>query len=210
MEELLQDVVAPAPVVLLASRSPRRRALLDEAGIRHTAEHPGFEDSVLVPGAVGPEQWVAALAYLKAWVKWRELAQRVGVAIPRWVLGADTACVAEGRLIGTPHSRAEAEQMLRSFSGRSHEVITGVAIIDVVTGEREVFSDRARVHVGELTDAQILPYLESGDWAGKAGGYNLSERVAAGWPITWDGDAGTIMGLPVRNVSERLRSRGAA
>ncbi len=197
--------------LLLASRSPRRREMLHRAGFEHEAEHPGFEDGALEPGGATPEQWVASLAYLKAWAKAREVSSRRDRP-PEAVIGADTACVVDGRLVGTPNSEAEAEAMIRAFIGREHEVITGVAIIAMATGRREIFVDHATVRFGHLSDEAVRSYAASGLWAGKAGAYNLSERLDAGWPITFTGDAGTIMGLPlhrIRPILERLGIRPA-
>lgn len=189
---------APA-VVVLASRSPRRRSLLAEAGIAHESEHPGFDDAVLAPGQADPAGWVTALAYLKAWARWKESGRRTGV-----ILGADTACVLDGGLIGTPTTPDEARRMIASFVGRDHEVVTGVALIEADTGRRHLFAESALVTFGALGNAEMERYVSGGEWRGKAGGYNLSERLAAGWPITFRGDATTIMGLPMRAVRERL------
>ncbi|MBS0196074.1 MAG: Maf family protein [Planctomycetes bacterium] len=199
MESSTSTNIAADRRVLLASRSPRRRELLSEAGVAHFAEHPGFDDAVLEPGEVGPEQWVASLAYLKAWAKSRESDAPV-------VIGADTACVMDGRLIGTPRHAAEAEGMIRGFMGRGHEVVTGVAIISRADGveKRSMFSEWATVRVGMLTEEQIAGYVASKAWEGKAGAYNLRERIDAGWPIEFTGDPTTIMGLPMRALMRRL------
>lgn len=188
------------PKVLLASRSPRRREFLTRAGVPHTAEHPGFDDSLLRPGAVSPREWVAALAYLKAWAG----AQLPPARDANVVLGADTTCVKDGRMLGTPEDESEAAAMLGALSDSEHDVITGVAIIDTASGERSIFADTARVRVGRLTGAMIDDYVRTGGWKGKAGGYNLSERIDAGWPITFHGDETTIMGLPMRVLLPKL------
>lgn len=198
-----RSVAAVAPRVLLASRSPRRTSLLREAGIGHEAAHPGFDDAVLEPGPVEPGVWIASLAYLKAWAKWRELS-RACEMMPRVIVGADTACLVDGDLVGTPTTASQARAMLARMVGRDHEVITGVAAIVTATGRREVFMDRATVTLGDVSDAQIDDYVASGAWQGKAGAYNLSERVEAGWPIRWEGDPTTIMGLPMRELQRRL------
>ncbi len=188
------------PRVLLASRSPRRREFLSRAGVPHVAEHPGFDDAVLRPGRVSAREWVAALAYLKAWAGTKlECASEAEL-----VIGADTTCVKQGRMLGTPESAAEASEMLATFSEADHEVITGVAIIERSSGRRHVFTDTARVRVGRLTPEMIRAYLATDGWRGKAGGYNLSERVEAGWPITFEGDETTIMGLPMRALVPML------
>jgi len=186
--------------LVLASRSPRRRELLTNAGISHESGQACFEDSVLRPGRVSPAQWVMSLAYLKAWAASRE------VPAPAVVLGADTACVEAGELIGTPRDATEAGGMIRRLSGRSHEVLTGVALVDVETGRRRMFTERAVVRVGEIPDAEIDAYVDSGAWQGKAGAYNLAERLKAGWPITYEGDPEAVMGLPTRAVRRALVS----
>jgi len=187
-----------APLVL-ASRSPRRRALLGEHGVMHMAVEPGFDDSELVPGRVDAGQWVAALAYLKAWA-----AMRAGpFAGKATVLGADTACLKGEKLIGTPQDADEAGAMLRELSGGEHEVLTGVAMIRP-DGTRTMFVDRATVRVGELGEDRIREYIDSKEWNGKAGGYNLRDRLDAGWPITFSGDPTSIMGLPMGKLKGRL------
>jgi len=186
------------PSLLLASRSPRRRTLLTDAGISHEAEHPGFEDGVLKPGHVSPAQWVMSLAFLKAWTKARQLSER------RTVIGADTTCVLNGAMLGTPRDADEAGTMLRAFRRGPHEVITGVALVESTTGRRRLFADRAVVTFGDLADASIDAYVASGEWQGKAGAYNLAERLSAGWPITFQGDPSTIMGLPMGVLSREL------
>jgi septum formation protein len=189
------------PRLLLASRSPRRRWLLSEAGIEHEACHPGFDDSALVPTGVTAAEWVTALAHLKA-AAGVELAR--GEDMPRLVLGADTTCVQGTEFLGTPATPEEAERMLRGFVGAEHEVVTGVALIDAVTGRRWLFADSAMVRWGEVSEEQIRAYVASGEWQGKAGAYNLRERLAAGWKIEFDGDPTTIMGLPMRVLAREL------
>lgn len=190
--------------VHLASRSPRRRELLAQHGITHDAAHPGFEDGVLRPGAATPEQWVASLAYLKAWARSKE-AQH---ADTRFVLGADTACLMDGRLIGTPATPDEAREMIRAFRGREHAVVTGVALIDRRHATRHLLVDRATVRMGGLTDHDVDAYVATGAWQGKAGAYNLAERIAAGWPLEFEGDPSTIMGLPMRALLAAFRRLG--
>lgn len=189
--------------ILLASRSPRRRRLLADAGIDVTAEHPGFDDAVLESGRVSPREWVCSLAFLKAWGKAQQLESHHAADI---IIGADTACVMDNRLIGTPASADEACEMIRQFRDRRHDVITGVAIFETATGRRRVFSQQATVWMGALSDQEIQTYVNSGDWAGKAGGYNLSERLEAGWPLRFEGEASTIMGLPIQLLAQELQA----
>lgn len=200
-----------APLLWLASRSPRRRQLLTEAGLEHVAEHPGIEDSELVAGqAAKPDEWVASLAYLKACAG-AAMARERGIAEPLLVLGADTACVQHGRLIGTPGSPQEARAMLEGFRSAAHEVVTGVALIGQDADHagrpkiRSLFASSAIVMWGEVPDNEIAKYIESGGWQGKAGAYNLRERLEAGWPIECKGDPNGVMGLPVAALARRIQ-----
>lgn len=192
------------PRVILASQSPRRRLLLQENGIEYTAVVSGIDDSTLVRGGVTPAEWVAALAYLKAAAVRERLMCCDYAPGEVVVLGADTVVRKGDAIIGQPVDAADAERIIRLLQNGSHDVLTGVAFIDAATGRRDMWVDRSRVTVGDIGDARIAEYIASGDFKGKAGAYNLAERVAAGWPIECSGDPGTVMGLPVRRLNERL------
>jgi len=143
-----------------------------------------------------------SLAYLKAAAGLR---QAQGTLDRGWVvLGADTICVQDGRIIGQPADAGEAEAIVRGFCGRVHEVLTGVALIDSLSFRRVIFLEIASVEVGLIGDDEVKSYIRSGFWRGKAGAYNLSERLGAGWPITYCGDADGIMGLPMGSLKARL------
>lgn len=193
----------PLPPVALASRSPRRRELLTSRGVRHEVIDADIDDAELTPGDSDPRSWVMALAYLKAQAgalgsrDWNRLQAAI-------VLGADTVCVKDGQIIGQPIDEADARRILHLFRDTDHEVLTGVALLNTRTGQRDLFVDVARVHVGHVSDEQIEEYLASGQWRGKAGAYNLSERLEAGWPITFQGDPTSIMGLPMEALTARL------
>lgn len=184
--------------VLLASRSARRRDLLTRAGIPHEVIESTIDDSVLEPGRVAPGVWAAALAYLKAAAG----ASEVGEGI---VLGADTICVVDSTIIGQPRDAEDARRMIVSMQNRVHEVITGVALVcGSDPQQRSLFFERAEVTLGTIDAGVLDAYIESGAWRGKAGGYNLVERLAEGWPVTYVGDPSTIVGLPVERVQREL------
>ncbi|MFQ5749777.1 MAG: Maf family protein, partial [Planctomycetota bacterium] len=147
----------PLPLVL-ASGSPRRAALLESAGIPFEAFDPR-DDGPIPPG--GPRERVQAHARFKAAVGRRKHPERL-------VLAADTVVWLDGRALGKPAGRAEAEAMLRELAGRRHEVWTGVCL--VAPGER-VFeqADRAVVAFEPIPEAGLQAYLNRGEWSGKAG-----------------------------------------
>jgi septum formation protein len=198
--------VVTGPRLWLASRSPRRREMLAAAGIAHAFDHPGLEDSELEPGAVTPAQWVMSLAYLKAAAGLASL-RKAGQAAGRVVLGADTTCIVGNQMLGTPADADDARRILRALENAAHDVVTGVSLIDADTGQRVLFADAANVRVGIL-GPRLDEYIAGGQWQGKAGAYNLSERLSAGWPIHYTGDPSTIMGLPMRALLPRLAAFG--
>ncbi|USN99015.1 MAG: Maf family protein [Phycisphaeraceae bacterium] len=191
--------------LILASRSPRRRELLREAGIRHEVKlAEDVDDSDLCPGDVSAEYWVASLAYLKA----RAVADLLDPGDNAVVLGADTVCVLDDEIIGQPRDRDDARRIIESFENREHGVLTGVALVDHRGVMLDLFIDRAIVRVGGIGEAEIEAYLDSENWRGKAGAYNLFERLEAGWPIEFEGDGSTIVGLPMEALGPRLSELG--
>lgn len=194
------------PLLLLASRSPRRIELLTQAGVDFLVAQPTLNDADLHSGTSSAEQWVAAMAYLKAATAVRQKLHKapnasrdVGV-----VLGADTVVAVGNEIIGQPRDKADARRIIDRLADDVHDVLTGVAMLCPHSNRREIFIDRATVRVGSINPDSIDEYIASGQWRGKAGAYNLAERIAAGWPISFDGDPGTIMGLPARMVVDRL------
>jgi len=195
--------------VILASGSPRRRELLTAAGVPFIIMVPAIDDADAPADGHDPERFVMSLAWFKARQVLVDAAARFASGGPRWILAADTMCVAGGAVIGKPHDALEAERMVRNFVGDAHDVVTGICVLDRRSGDRRIFADTARVELGELPDAAIADYAASGAWRGKAGGYNYAERLAAGWPLSCAGDPETVMGLPTRLILPALGIAGA-
>ncbi len=219
-------MIQPGARLVLASTSPRRRELLARALGDGGFEviDPGVDDGQLRLGGGGaggapPREWVRALAYLKARAGAERLV-REGRARPgMWVLGADTLVAHKGGILGKPRDAADARVMLTRLMNDRHDVLTGVALLPArespaparggIAGEKSLV-DRAVSHLGPLTPEQLDSYIASGQWAGKAGAYNLEERAAAGWPIRAEGDPTCVVGLPMRAIEPWLRAfRGA-
>jgi septum formation protein len=139
---------------------------------------------------------VLALAWAKAAAANRRVVARRGEAI----LAADTICEVEGRLLGKPGDAAEAATMIRSLADREHRTVTAVCLLDPTRHRRLLWAEVARVRIGLLADRQVEDYLASQTWRGKAGGYSFDERIAAGWPITCEGDPEVVLGLPTASV----------
>ncbi len=126
------------------------------------------------------------------------------------VLGADTICVhPDGQLIGQPGDEGEARRMIQAFKDNTHQVITGIALVGVAI-RQTTLTDVAVVRMSEISDDELEAYLATQQWQGKAGGYNLFDRQAAGWPITVEGDPATVVGLPMRRLMPLLAEMGLA
>lgn len=188
--------------VILGSASPRRRRLLEEAGWAVEQRPPAIDDGALAIDAGSPETTVAALAWFKA----AQIEPPVGRMCA--VIAADTVCAVEGRILGKPPDRDAAAAMLRLLAGGAHRTLTGVCLLDR-SGGRRLLVDAATVVVGELDPGEIEGYLDTGAWSDKAGGYNLADRIAAGWPIRCEGDPATVMGLPMRRLVPILEAMDA-
>ncbi len=196
-------MIFPAPI-RLASRSPRRKLLLEEAGIAVVVQPPQIDDGKLKAKNISAEHWVAAMALLKA----LDVAGRLhsnGKTKAGTVLAADTVCVHHGEILGQPRDANHACKMIHSLKNATHRTISGVCLIRLCDAQRILLVEETTVQIGKLTDSEIDKYIESNEWQGKAGGYNLIERVQAGWPVQWIGDPTTVMGLPMDRLLPLLK-----
>ena len=193
------------PEVILASGSPRRRAILAQAGVPATVLVPAIDDATAPADGRNPAAYVMSLAWFKARQAMADAQAAFGAGGPRWIVAADTMCVHGDRVIGKPADAGDARAMIEAFRGRTHRVVTGICVVDRVTGARTIRADSADVSLGALPDAEVAAYAAGGAWRGKAGGYNYADRVAAGWPLVCRGDPETVMGLPSSIVLPLLR-----
>ena len=198
---------APPRRLLLASRSPRRALLLQEAGYTFTRFDPPFADPA-DPNLAGDHPAdgrgrAQSLARAKAMSVPPRMIEPGAVLLTADTIGIDP----QGQLIGTPESPAEAMTMLRRLLGRSHQIATGLTLRDH-DGQTADLTDVATVHLGEVVGSDLEKYVDAGGWRGKAGGYNLADRLDAGWPIRVDGDPSTVMGLPMVKLTPLLKRWG--
>jgi septum formation protein len=107
--------------------------------------------------------------------------------------------------LGQPKDADDAKQMLYAMLNSSHEVYTGWCLISCDGTQLESGCEGASITVGEISSKEIEQYVGSEKWIGKAGAYNLSERVSAGWPIVCHGDPTCVMGLPMDRLKEKLQ-----
>ena len=183
--------------IVLGSGSPRRHRMLLEAGWSVEVRPPAIDDGEIVVQAQNPARAILALTWFKA-------AQIGGFHGASLAIAADTVCVTDGEILGKPGNAMEARAMIERLQGRVHQTMTAVCLLKP-GGSREFMIDAARVAFGVLGESELQEYLESGEWRGKAGGYNLVDRQEAGWPVRCDGDPDTVMGLPMRRLQPVLR-----
>lgn len=199
----------PRPRIYLASRSPRRRELLRQIDVdfdmllfREGNRADLDVDETPHPGE-NVEDYVARLALMKADAGARRVALRRFVRRP--VLGADTTLEVDGEIIGKPASQAEAVATLQRLSGRSHRVLTAVALAD---GERrECLTSISEVRFRELSGDEILHYVASGEPMDKAGAYGI-QGLAAVFIADIRGSHSGIMGLPLYETAQLLARFG--
>jgi len=197
--------------IYLASRSPRRRELLQQIGIafealllREDLRRGADVDETLIPGE-SPESYVSRVARAKAEAGWHRIASRR--LLPRPVLAADTAVVLDGEIIGKPADARRAHELLRRLSGRTHHVLTAVAVAREARVETAL--SISAVEFRELADGEIRLYVASGEPLDKAGAYAIQGRAAV-FVRAISGSYSGIMGLPLFETAELLGRFGVA
>lgn len=200
-------------MLILASASPRRRELLTQAGVRFEVRPAHIREDPL-PGEE-PVAYVTRLAREKAEAVFRELTGALSArgreeksddaeGGPLAVLGADTTVTLDGQILGKPADAADAARMLRLLSGRSHRVITGVAL---KTAEGvEVAAEVTAVRFVSLSDAEIDAYVATGEPMDKAGAYAV-QGGAGRWIPRIEGCYFNVVGLPLALVCALLEAR---
>ncbi len=190
--------------VYLASQSPRRAQLLDQLGVRHQPLLPGSDEDAEAleaqfPGEVASD-YVQRVTGLKLDAALRRRRLRQLPEAP--VLCADTTVVLGRRILGKPESDQHALEMLQALSGRTHRVLTAVA---VGLGRRRLTAlSTSRVHFESVAPQVLQAYVASGEPRGKAGAYAI-QSSAAQWISHIEGSYSGIMGLPVHEVAVLLR-----
>ena len=184
---------------MLASASPRRRTLVGLLGV------PWVADPADVPEEVDGEAPPArALATMLAERKARAVAERRGGGL---VLGADTVVAVDGVSLGKPSDASEARRMLRRLRGRSHEVVTGVALADAASGTLSVACRETTVTMRDYGESEMEAYVASGEAMDKAGAYGVQD--AAFSPASHvRGCYANVIGLPLCTVASMLAEHG--
>ncbi len=184
--------------VILASRSPRRASLLSQIAVSFDVA-PADIDERQHDGE-SPHDYVRRMALEKA-------AAVAMSAVGAVVLGADTSVIVDGRVLGKPATQSDAAAMLRSLSGRAHEVLTGVAIQRDIKVVQTVTC--TRVHMRQIDDHEMSAYWHSGEPSDKAGGYAI-QGLGAQFVQRIEGSYSGVVGLPLCETVILLRQAGVA
>ena len=185
--------------LVLASASPRRAEILRSANIPFTVLSSAVDETPL-PGETASDL-VRRLAAAKADLV---AARAVGPAI---VIAADTVVALEGAILGKPRTSEDARQMLEKLSGRTHSVITGVALIRLPDVERREFVEQTQVHFTSLSNEEIVRYLSSGEPFDKAGSYAI-QGIGGRFIPRIDGCYFNVVGLPLARLYRELETPG--
>jgi septum formation protein len=184
------------PRLILASESPRRKQLLEEAGYDFEVEPAGIDEPE--PNSeLSPWAYAAHLAWRKA----AEVARRRSTGL---VLGADTICVVDGEILNKPVHRADAERMIRLQEGRNTHVISGICIYRVDRHEWVGAVEVSVVQFRLLSDEDRLAYLDSERWQGKSGGYGVQDQDP--FVSVARGSFSNVVGLPLERLEALLEA----
>lgn len=184
--------------IILASASPRRKELLEKIGLKFEVVPGDCEE--ITDTDLETHEMVQRLSRKKAEV----IAQKYRNAI---VIAADTVVLLGDRILGKPHSQAQAGKMLRSLSGKSHTVITAFTIID--TDRKRVLSKsvETKVYIRKLNPKEIDAYVKSGEPLDKAGAYAI-QGLGSAIVERIEGDYSNVVGLPLSTLTESLKEFG--
>lgn len=187
--------------IVLASASPRRRELLGQMGVAHRVLVTECREDL--PGGTRAEDAPLVLSERKA----RAAAAMMAGAEERLVLAADTLILLDGRAVGKARDEGEAASILRSLSGRSHAVVTGVALMDARSGRISLRSESTEVEFREMSGDEVVRLVATGEWRGAAGAYKIQgrsgcfvRRIAGSYP--------NVVGLPISAVYDMLSEQG--
>jgi len=190
VEELLADMK-----IILASKSPRRRQILKDAGYEVTVVEPDASEGIL-KGERDPHKITILLARRKA----ESVRKKVKDGI---ILGADTVTFYNGEVIGKPTDENDAVRILKKLSGTTHSVVTGICIIDAKSGKTLCGSAQTIVTMRNVSEEDILRYVKSGKSAGACGAYKLQERDDQ-FVQQIKGSYTNVVGLPLELLTDML------
>jgi septum formation protein len=188
--------------LILASSSPRRAEVLRNAGFVFQV-CPADVDETRQPKEAA-EDYVRRVAKAKA----HTVAERARVAGERAiVIAADTIVLAEGQILGKPKDADDARRMLRLFSGKTHEVLTALCVINIATGKEALHVEKTRVQFLKMSEEEIESYIQTGEPFDKAGAYGI-QGIAGRFATRIEGSYFNVLGLPLSRLWTTLKELG--
>jgi septum formation protein len=183
--------------------------MLESAGLDVIVRAPAIDDALLPVRAAHVARDCMALAWFKAaQVLRQETAGALAGCGARVVVAADTACVLGATALGKPANEQEAQDMLGGTVGSDQRVWSGACVLSVDGSQRRMLCAAATVRFGLVPQALIDDHIASGRWRGKAGGYDVADLVALGWPVTVIGEESVVRGMPLQDVLRAIEAMG--
>ncbi len=190
-------------LLILASSSPRRKALLSQVGLKFDIIPSKLPESIH-PGE-SPLDYSRRMAAAKA----REVADRIQSLEENWVIGADTVVVCNGEILGKPVSQDDARAMLQKISGREHQVLTSFCIVHLPSRNRRERSVESHVRIKSLNSQEIEGYIRTGETSDKAGSYAI-QGIGSFMVTEIRGSYTNVVGLPIPELLEELVKLGVS
>ncbi|MDP6445902.1 MAG: Maf family protein [Pirellulaceae bacterium] len=190
------------PRLILASRSPRRRQLLEENGYDFEIDPASDTAECGVCTGETPPELVARLAYQKAADVFDRRRAAAQIAAGDIVIGCDTVAECQGRALGKPDDREHAAEMLNLLRGSKHHVYSGLCLMKI-GADPSIRVECTKLVMEEISNADLEIYLNSYAWEGKAGGFGLQDRL--GWIRIVHGSESNVVGLPLELLDKMLR-----
>lgn len=184
--------------IILASRSPRRKQLLEQIGLEFEIDPSNYEEDMTLK--TKPRELTEFLSLGKA----KDVAQRHRNSI---IISADTIVAVDDEVFGKPKTPEKAKYMLQKLSGRAHSVITGFTIINTETNEQITKSVETKVYFKDISDEEMDAYIATGEPLDKGGGYAIQGKAAL-FVEKIEGDYFNIVGLPILVLTEELKKFG--
>lgn len=184
--------------IILASKSPRRKAILEQIGLTFDTVVSDFEEKI--DTKLNPHKLAKKLSLGKA----KSVAQKYNNAV---IISADTFVIFNNEIIGKPKNKKDAKRILKLLSGKTHSIITGFTILDTDTKKSISKSVESKVVLKKLSNQEIDDYIKTGEPMDKAGAYDIQEKGAI-FIKKIEGDYFNIVGLPIYPVTEELKKFG--
>lgn len=181
--------------IILASQSPRRKALLEKAGLKVIVDPSNADERSIKDKDL--KNLVLRISELKA----NTVAKRHKDSI---IIAADTMVYFDNKEIGQPKDRDDARKMLKELLGKTHKVGTGITIINTATGKMLRDFELSKVTLNDMSDAKIWEYLDTDKYIGKAGAYNILDKEFKEFIKNYEGDYENIVGLPIKKVLDMI------